>query len=211
MKKGDRRREDASSPWLRAVCEILKGGVLAGVVVGLVFSAIQSLILTMGSENVSGSLTWLFGSFSSVDWNEVAIVLFPALAMSLVPLIWAKEFNLILLGEDQARQMGLNVRRFNRGVLVLASVLASLCVAFVGIIGFVGLVVPHLCRMVLGGDHRLVLPSSIAFGGFLMMAADLASRMLLAGIELPVGAITTLIGVPVFAWLLIRKGRMYDG
>ncbi len=185
--------------------------VLAGVVVGLVFSAIQSLILTMGSENVSGSLTWLFGSFSSVDWNEVAIVLFPALAMSLVPLIWAKEFNLILLGEDQARQMGLNVRRFNRGVLVLASVLASLCVAFVGIIGFVGLVVPHLCRMVLGGDHRLVLPSSIAFGGFLMMAADLASRMLLAGIELPVGAITTLIGVPVFAWLLIRKGRMYDG
>jgi len=185
--------------------------VLAGVVVGMVFSAAQTLMMSMAGNDVGNALTWLFGSFANISWNQVWILLIPALAMSLVPLLWAKEFNLVLLGEDQAQQMGLNVRSFNRWMLILASILSSLAVAFVGIIGFVGLVVPHLCRMILGGDHRLVLPASIAFGGGLMMAADLAARMLNNGAELPVGAITILIGVPMFAYLLIRRGRMYDG
>ena len=83
--------------------------------------------------------------------------------------------------------------------------------AFVGIIGFVGLVVPHLCRMLLGGDHRLVMPASMVVGAALMIAADLFSKMIMAPMELPVGAITTVIGAPVFAYLLIKKGRMYDG
>jgi len=185
--------------------------VLAGVVVGLAFSAMQTLMLSMAGQEVSNALTWLFGSFANVSWNEVWIILLPGLALSFVPLIWAKEFNLVLLGEDQAQQMGLNVRRFNRMMLVLATILTSLCVAFVGIIGFVGLVIPHLCRMMLGGDHRLVLPTSIAFGGALMMMADLSARTLYLGQELPVGAITTIIGVPVFAYLLIKRGKMYEG
>jgi len=185
--------------------------VLAGVVVGLAFSSVQTLMLSMAGHSVSNALAWLFGSFANVSWNQVWLILIPGIAMSLVPLVWAKEFNLVLLGEDQAQQMGLNVRRFNRLMLILASVLTSLCVAFVGIIGFVGLVIPHLCRMMLGGDHRLVLPTSIAFGGALMMFADLAARTLYLGLELPVGAITTIIGVPVFAYLLIRRGKMYEG
>ena len=185
--------------------------VLAGVVVGLAFSAVQTLMLSMAGQNVSNALTWLFGSFANVTWDQVWLILLPGLSMAMVPLLWAKEFNLVLLGEDQAQQMGLNVRRFNRSMLILASLLTSLCVAFVGIIGFVGLVIPHLCRMMLGGDHRLVLPTSIAFGGALMMLADLASRTLYLGQELPVGAITTMIGVPVFAYLLIRRGKMYEG
>ncbi len=185
--------------------------VLAGVIIGLVFSAIQTLMLSMSGDKLNDSMNWLFGSFANIDWTKALLVLFPALAMSLVPLIWAKEFNLVLLGEDQARQMGLDVRRFNRWMLILASVLASICVAFVGIIGFVGLVVPHFCRMLLGGDHRLVMPASIVVGGAMMMAADLFSKMVMIPMELPVGAITTVIGAPVFAYLLIKKGRMYDG
>lgn len=185
--------------------------VLAGVVIGLVFSAAQSIMLTTVSEHVTSSLSWLFGSFANVSWTHVPVVFFPVLGISLASLFWAKEFNLVLLGEDQAKQMGLNVRRFNRWMLIMASVLTSVCVAFCGIIGFVGLVVPHLCRMILGGDHRLVMPCSMAFGGFLLMFADLMSRMLWIGVELPVGAITTLIGIPVFAWLLIKRGKMYDG
>ena len=185
--------------------------VLAGVVIGLAFSAVQTLMLSFAGHEVSNALAWLFGSFANVSWHEVGLILIPALALSLVPLIWAKEFNLVLLGEDQAQQMGLNVRKFNRIMLILASVLTSICVAFVGIIGFVGLVIPHVCRMMLGGDHRLVLPASIAFGGALMMFADLAARMLYLGQELPVGAITTIIGVPVFAYLLIKRGKLYDG
>lgn len=185
--------------------------VLAGVIVGLVFSAVQTLLLSMAGDELNDAMSWLFGSFSNIDWTETILMTVPALALSLVPLVWAKEFNLVLLGEDQAKQMGLDVRRFNRWMLILASVLASICVAFVGIIGFVGLVVPHLCRMILGGDHRLVMPASIVVGGALLMAADLFAKMVMVPLELPVGAITTIIGAPVFAYLLIRKGRMYDG
>ncbi len=185
--------------------------VLSGVIVGLAFSAVQTLMMSMAGNKVTNVLSWLFGSFSNISWNEVSVVFIPIIVLSLIPLIWAKEFNLVLLGEDQAKQMGLNVRWFNRGMLIFASVLTAICVAFVGIIGFVGLVVPHLCRMVLGGDHRMVLPASIIVGSILMMLADFASRMLFIGQELPVGAITTIIGVPMFAYLLISRGRMYDG
>jgi ABC-type Fe3+-siderophore transport system permease subunit len=185
--------------------------VLAGIIIGLVFSAIQTLLMIFAGAHVSGALTWLYGSFALITWDKVWLILVPAITISLIPLIWAKEFNLVLLGEEQAKQMGLSVKKFNRIMLIAASVLTSFCVAFVGIIGFVGLVIPHLCRMILGGDHRLVLPASMAFGGALMIFADLLSRVLLVGYELPVGAITTIIGVPVFAYLLIKRGKMYDG
>lgn len=185
--------------------------VLAGIIIGLVFSAIQTLMLSMAGDKLNSAMSWLFGSFANISWTQAVLVAIPAVALSLVPLVWAKEFNLVLLGEDQARQMGLDVHRFNRWMLILASVLASVCVAFVGIVGFVGLVVPHLCRMILGGDHRLVMPASMVVGGALMLAADLFSKLVMAPMELPVGAITTVIGAPVFAYLLIKKGRMYDG
>ena len=185
--------------------------VLAGIVIGLVFSAVQSLIMIDAGTKVASALSWLYGSFSTMTWDKLWLVLIPSLTLSFIPLVWAKEFNLILLGEDQAKQMGLNARRFQIVMLIIASVLTSFCVAFCGIIGFVGLVIPHLSRMILGGDHRLMLPATMAFGGFLMVAADLLARVLLTGYELPVGAITTMIGVPVFAYLLIKRGRSYDG
>ena len=185
--------------------------VLSGVIVGLIFGAIQTIMLVFSGDNVSNSLLWLFGSFKDVNWTHVPFIIIPTAVFSAVILRYSKELNLVLLGEDQATQMGLNVKRFNAMILIVASVLTAFCVAFVGIIGFVGLVVPHLCRMIFGGDHRLVLPASIAMGGFLMVMADLLARMILIGQELPVGAITTLIGVPVFAYLLIKRGKMYNG
>ncbi len=183
--------------------------VLAGVIVGLGFGAVQTLLLYSAGDKIHSAMTWLFGSFTSIDWGNIWLVLIPAILLALIPLIWAKEFNLVLLGEDQAQEMGLDVRKFNRAMLILASVLTAVCVAFVGTIGFVGLVVPHLCRMIMGGDHRLVMPSSIALGGLLMMAADFLSKMLIAPVELPVGAITTIIGAPLFIYLIVKKGRMY--
>ena len=184
--------------------------VLAGIVIGLVFSAVQSLLMINAGTKTSSALSWLYGSFSTITWDQVWLILIPSIFISIVPLIWAKEFNLVLLGEDQAKQMGLNAKRFDAIMLIVASVLTSFCVAFCGVIGFVGLVIPHLSRMILGGDHRLMLPATMAFGGFLMVTADLLSRILLTGYELPVGAITTAIGVPVFAYLLIKRGRSYD-
>ena len=185
--------------------------VLAGIVIGLVFSAIQSIMLIQSGTKVSHALSWLYGSFASITWDKLWLVLMPCIALSAIPLIWAKELNLVLLGEDQARQMGLNAKRFDRAMLIFASVLTAFCVAFCGIIGFVGLVVPHVARMIMGGDHRLMLPVTMAFGGSLMILADLLSRVLVNGFELPVGAVTTIIGVPVFAYLLIKSRGKYDG
>lgn len=184
--------------------------VLSGIIIGLVFSAVQSIMMVSAGNSVSSALSWLYGSFVSMNWDKVWLVLIPCLTLSVAPMIWAKEFNLVLLGEDQAKQMGLDAHKFDMIMLILASVLTAFCVAFCGIIGFVGLVIPHFCRLIVGGDHRLVFPSAIAFGGALMILADVISRAILIGYELPVGAITTVIGVPVFAYLLIRRGKNYD-
>lgn len=185
--------------------------LLSGVVIGLLFSAIQTALLKFSGHKVANSMSWLFGSFANVTLTQALIVIVMAAILSAIITLRAKELNLVLLGEGQAMQMGLDVKRFDTIMLIVASILASFCVAFCGIIGFVGLVVPHLCRMIFGGDHRLVLPGSIAFGGCLMILADLVARMAMNSQELPVGAITTLIGVPVFAYLLIKKGKIYNG
>jgi iron complex transport system permease protein len=188
------------------------GYVLAGVVIGLAFTSVQTVILTTSdSDKLHNAISWLYGSFTSVDWGTVWLIFFPALFISFAFFIWAKELNLVLLGDDNAQQMGLNVKRFDAIMLIMASVLTSVCVAFVGIIGFVGLVVPHVCRMILGGDHRLVLPASMVLGAALMLLADLLARMIMIPLELPVGAITTVVGVPLFAYLLVKRGKMYNG
>lgn len=185
--------------------------VLSGVVVGLVFGAVQTLMVVFSGDKVSNVMLWMFGSLANITLEKAVFILIPAIILSALIFRYAKELNLVLLGENQARQMGLNVKKFNAIILILASVLTAFCVAFCGIIGFVGLVIPHLCRMIFGGDHRLVLPASIALGGILMMAADLLARMAIPGSELPVGAITTMIGVPVFAYLLMKRGKIYNG
>jgi iron complex transport system permease protein len=185
--------------------------VLGGVIVAFALSAVTTLVLTFAGDRLHGAVFWLFGSFTRIEWSNIWFLFIPALAISFLSLFWARELNLVLLGEDQAKQMGLNVRRFNVIVLITASLLTAVCVAFVGIIGFVGLVVPHMCRMVLGGDHRFVLPASIALGGMFLLLTDFISRMIYIPYQLPVGAITAIIGAPIFAYLLIKKGRMYDG
>ena len=195
----------------RAAGRTTNGYLLSGVIIGLLFSAVQTAMIKFMGHKVSNSMAWLFGSFSNATLTQSLIVIVAAAILVTLLMRKAKELNLVLLGENEARQMGLDVKKFTTVMLILASVLASFCVAFCGIIGFVGLVVPHLCRMIFGGDHRLVMPASIAFGGAMMILADLVARMALHSQELPVGAITTLIGVPVFAYLLIKRGKIYNG
>lgn len=184
---------------------------LAGVIVGFAFSVSADNLPYIRQQQFQRSVWWLYGSFAQVTWENAWLVFIPVLLLSFVSLIWAREFNLFMMGEEQAKQLGLNVKLFKRVMMILASIITSLCVAFVGIIGFVGLVVPHACRMALGGDHRLIMPASIIIGAMLMMFADIIARMAMIPLELPVGAITAIIGTPVFAYMLIRKGREYDG
>jgi iron complex transport system permease protein len=185
--------------------------ILAGVIVGFAFSSFQTVFLSMSKDNITNAMWWLFGSFANITWENAWIAFVPSLGIALISMLWAREFNLFMMGEEQAKQLGLNVRLFKRSMMVIASVLTAVCVAFCGIIGFVGLVVPHACRMALGGDHRLIMPASIVLGAMLMLIADLLARTVMAPMELPVGAITAMIGTPIFAYMLVKKGREYDG
>lgn len=185
--------------------------ILAGVVVGFAFTSVQTIFLSMAKDNLTNVMWWLYGSFANITWENAFLVLVPSIGISILAMIWAREYNLFMMGEDQASQMGLNVRKFKAIMMVVASTLTSMCVAFVGVIGFVGLVIPHACRMLLGGDHRLIMPASMILGACLMLFSDLIARTMMAPTEIPVGAITAIIGTPVFAYMLVRRGREYDG
>ena len=185
--------------------------ILAGTIVGFAFSSVQTIFMSMGKDNLTDVMWWLYGSFANITWENAWIIFIPAMGIAIVAMIWAREFNLYSMGEDQAAQLGLNVKRFKRLTMITASILTALCVAFVGIIGFVGLVVPHACRMALGSDHRLIMPASVVIGAMLMLFADLVARTVMSPAELPVGPITAIIGTPVFAYMLMKRGRNYDG
>ena len=185
--------------------------ILSGVIVGFAFSSVQTIFLSLNKDNLTNVMWWLYGSFGNITWENAFLVLIPSIGIAVIAMLWAREFNLFMSGEDQARLLGMNVRRFKAIMMVVASVLTSVCVAFVGVIGFVGLIVPHACRMMLGNDHRLIMPASIVLGGCLMLFADIIARVAISPLELPVGAITALIGTPVFAYMLVKRGREYDG
>ncbi|MGE4274603.1 MAG: FecCD family ABC transporter permease [Candidatus Methanomethylophilaceae archaeon] len=183
--------------------------VLAGVITGMAFSSITTMIMMVDDEKTHSILSFLFGSFTTVGWNNLWIMVIPVASLVIIIFLKAREFNVILLGEEQAKQLGLDVNRFNLSMLIVASLLTAVCVAFVGVIAFIGLVVPHLARMIVGGDHRLLLPASVMIGAITMAAADLVAKLAFAPVELPVGAIMTLIGVPFFAYLLLKRGKDY--
>jgi iron complex transport system permease protein len=185
--------------------------ILAGVIVGFALSSVQTVFLSMAKDNLSNAMWWLYGSFANITWENAWIVMIPALGISLLAMVWAREFNLFMMGEDQAKQLGMNVKKFKRTMMIIASVLTAICVAFCGIIGFVGLIIPHACRMALGTDHRLIMPASIVLGACLMLFSDLIARTVMSPLELPVGAITAMIGTPIFAYMLVKRGREYDG
>ncbi|NYT11529.1 MAG: iron ABC transporter permease [Methanomassiliicoccales archaeon] len=185
--------------------------VLAGVVVGLGLSAFTTMILLFAGDDVHGILFWLYGSFTGVSWTNVWIILIPVLALTIGIGLYARELNLILLGDEQARQLGLNVRNFKRLCMILASILTAFSVAFTGIIMFLGLIVPHTSRLIVGSDHRILLPMSMLMGANILLLADIVARVAARPLELPVGAIISLIGAPFFAYLMIRRGKEYVG
>jgi len=185
--------------------------VLAGVIVGLGFSAFTTIILVFAGDQVHGILFWLFGSFTGVSWTNVWVMLIPILMLAIAVCLYARELNLILLGDEQARQLGLNVKGFKRLIIVLTSILTALSVAFTGIISFLGLIVPHISRILVGGDHRILLPVSMLMGANILLLGDIVARTAARPMELPVGAIIALIGVPFFAYLMIRRGKQYVG
>ena len=126
----------------------------------------------------------------------------------IIILFQARKLNVMLLGETQAQYLGMNSRNYKRNMLILSAILTAFCVAFCGTIGFIGLIVPHLCRMIVGGDHRVLIPTSMVVGSLVLLAADIICKSGSAG-ELPIGAITSVVGVPFFVYLPVKEGKRY--
>lgn len=149
---------------------------------------------------------WSMGSLSSARWLTVSITVVPALIGTAFLLMWARQLDLLALGERQARHLGVDVRALRRKLIVITALLVAAAVSFNGTIGFVGLVVPHLVRLIIGPGHRLLLPFAAAGGGLLLMLADLAARTLDPPNEIPIGVIMGSIGGPFFLWMIWRGG-----
>jgi len=179
--------------------------VLAGVVVGSFAGALVGGILSVTeAQGARSAMLWLMGGLGGAGWVAVAALAAYSLPALAVLFAEARGLDLLALGEEPAQHLGADVARTKRRVYVAASLLAAAAVAAAGIVGFVGLVVPHAVRMMRGHDHRGLLPAAFAAGGALLVLADAAARTAFAPVELPVGVVTALIGVPVFAFLLRR-------
>jgi len=183
--------------------------LLAGVIVGSFFSAIIMFLVSITQdERLHSIIFWLMGDLSLSKYNEIIIVTPFVIVGCLIIYLHAHPLNLIVTGEETALQLGVEVERVKRLLLITASLITGVVVSVSGVIGFVGLIVPHMMRMVFGSDHRLLLPASGLFGLSFLVLADTIARTIIAPVELPVGVITAIFGAPFFIYLLRRKGAI---
>lgn len=184
--------------------------VLAGIMVGSLFSAGTSFIkLAADPSNQLPEITyWLMGSLSGASWREVQLALLP-MAVGLVPLYLLRwRVNVLTLGDEEARTMGVNAGRVRGLVILSATLITAASVAVSGMIGWVGLVIPHLSRKLVGNDYKYLMPASMLFGAAFLLVVDNVSRSLLTS-EIPIGILTAFVGAPFFIWLITRKGDAF--
>ncbi len=179
--------------------------LLSGIAVAYFFSSMTSFLLYRAGEALHQIIFWLMGGLWSSSWTNVGIM-FPVFILSFGGLLFlARDLNALLLGEEPAHHLGIEVEALKKIILIGASVLAGVSVAFSGTIGFVGLIIPHISRILVGPDHRVLLPASALIGGSFLVVSDTLARVILAPGEIPVGVITAFFGAPFFMHLL--RGR----
>ena len=186
--------------------------LLTGVAVTYFQSAIVTFLQTIASEQILHGLTfWLIGSLSATEsWDNVWSV-FPFLVIGfIISILYARDLNILALGEDQAQHLGVEIEKVKRILLISATLMTAAAVSISGLIGFVGLIIPHLTRVVIGPDHRILLPTSAIIGASFLMTSDAVARVIMGSGEAPVGVITALAGGPFFIYLLRRRKRGYN-
>lgn len=182
--------------------------ILTGIIFSSFLGALISLMIALTGDELRQIIGWLLGSVSMRGWEYIKIIL-PFFVLGSIILIFnAKELNAMSFGEERAHHLGVNVQKRKLIILTAGSILTGSAVAVSGTIGFVGLVIPHLSRLLWGPDHRHLLPLSILTGSGFLILADLISRTIISPTELPIGVITALIGAPVFALILLQRRRM---
>jgi iron complex transport system permease protein len=181
--------------------------LLAGIAVAAVISGVLSLVMSLAGEEIRSIYFWLLGGLGARGWRALGAVA-PLMAVGIAAsLAMGHSLNLIVLGEERAAQLGVEVDRFKRSAVAVGALLAASAVSVSGVIGFVGLMTPHVLRLLVGADHRRLLPAVLVAGPTFLILADLAARVVLSPEELPVGAVTALLGGPFFLYLLRRERR----
>jgi iron complex transport system permease protein len=181
--------------------------LLSGVALSAFFSALTSFVIVMHSKETHQIIYWMMGGFSGSTWFDVKIA-FPMIIIGVLALCcFAKELNAMLFGDDTARYLGIDLENVKKLILILGAMTTAIAVAVSGTIGFVGLIIPHIVRIIVGPDHRALLPLSFITGGAFMVITDTIARTLFAPAEIPVGIITAMFGGPFFIYLLKRKKR----
>jgi iron complex transport system permease protein len=182
--------------------------LLAGIAVAAVVSAVISLTMSLAGEQIRSIYFWLLGGLAGRGWDTLMAAL-PLIGLGVAAaLVSVRDLNLLALGEERAAQLGVEVERFKRLSMATGALLAGAAVSVAGVIGFIGLVTPHILRLLIGADHRRLIPASLVGGAALMVLADLVARTVLAPEEVPVGAVTALLGGPFFLYLLRRERRV---
>jgi cobalamin transport system permease protein len=183
--------------------------LLAGVAVSAFFGAAVSAIQVLSGASAQRVLFWLMGGLSGAGWPQVAITTPFAAVGLLVAWLYARDLNALLLGDETAQSMGVDVPGARRALIASSAVMAASAVAVAGLIGFVGLIVPHMVRLVIGPDHRRLIPAAAVGGAVLVVLADTGARLGPSGTELPVGIITAALGAPFFLFILRRHRRRF--
>ncbi len=179
--------------------------ILIGVIFSMFASSVMSIVITFASDRLRSITFWTMGSLQGSSYRNAAILAATLAVSGTVLLLHARELNAFAIGDDNARQIGVNVRRVRLTVLVMVSCLVGVCVSIGGTIGFVGLVTPHMVRLVVGPNHKRLLPASLFSGAVFLMLADLAARTLFSPRELPLGVVTSMVGAAMFVAIYYRS------
>lgn len=179
--------------------------LLSGVMISSFCGSLILIIMTMLNENLRDALFWVIGNLSLADTNSLIFVMPVTIIAALVISFYGQKLNVLSLGDEQAKVLGINTQQVKNIIYILSSLVVGSVVAVSGLIGFVGLIIPHMSRRLFGMDNRIIVPVSFFMGGSYLIIADTISRTLIPPIEIPVGAVTALIGAPIFIFIMKRK------
>lgn len=184
--------------------------LLSGIVVNIFILSLQTVFELRSGEALMGIVAWIAGGFTNITWTNIFTVFPIVLVGTIVAYFFTKDLNLLSMGDDIAQNLGVNTEKVRRILLLLSSLVTAAVVSISGVIGFVGLIIPHMTRLVIGPDHRILLPTAAIIGAIFLILCDSLARVATGASELPVGVITALTGTPFFIYLLRKRKTSYS-
>ncbi len=181
--------------------------ILAGIAIGALINSIVYFLLIAKTDDMQKIIFWMLGGFTTANWDKIGVLLIPIFLTFFTAFFFLRELNILTLGDTRATQLGVDAEKLRRILLIIATLLASLGVAIGGLIGFIGLITPHIMRLIVGSDNRILYPTSALAGSIVLLFSDTIARTIMSPREIPVGIITAAIGAPYFIYLMKKKGR----